>query len=223
VVWSGVAKKIGIVVVAIAAVVAAGWWWRSSGRSSQPAQTAQKGSGAPENESGSNRAEAARRVIAPARLEGKVSGADGVAIPGAVVVAFTRAGAPIIVDGRVDGGFAFEPLPPGVYTVAASAPGCLPQAQLAVALRRGETTRVELALGLGGGALGGTVSDASGGPIVGATVVASLRGRSGAAAFTDDAGRYALSLAPGRLTVDVRHPEYVSASAFIMVAAVELT
>lgn len=72
--------------------------------------------------------------------------------------------------------------------------------------------------------LKGTISDASGGPIDGANIVARLAfgdttSAPAYATFSGEEGRYELALGTGRYEVSVRHPEYVEVAATVLVDA----
>ena len=169
-------RKIWLVVLAIAAVIAIVWWWQGRGVTKRDARSITAAS----TRDRSAAPIAPHANVALARLEGRVTTADGAAVPTAVVRVSRRGGEPFTVAAGADGRFTLDALPPGSYVVVAAAPGFLPERKLGVALRRGETTRVELALSLGGTALRGTVTDASGGPIAGAIFTA---GRGGGGRF----------------------------------------
>lgn len=220
-------KRALVVVLGIVVVVAGVWWWKGRGKSANqapPAASAPAGSAA----AGAGSAPGAA-ASAPARLEGRVTGPGGGAVAGVVVQVGGGPGEPTAIAARPDGTFAFDALEPGTYVVVAGAPGHLPQRATGVEVRAGATARVDLALAAGGTVVRGTVTDASAGPIEGATVTARIRqGWSGAssataAALTDGEGRYALSLAPGPYQIAASHPEYVGASASLEVGTAEAT
>lgn len=217
-----------MVLVLVALLAAGAWWWR--GRS-QPGPSGggggsaalHTGSGGGTAGTGASGRDAARR----ARLEGRVRGPGDAAV--AAVIHVDPAGdEPTTIVAGADGRFVVEDLAPGRCTVSAAAVGFVPDLEPEVILRAGETARVELVLAAGGVTLRGTVSDASSGPIAGATVTASVRqgffgdAPDGAAALTDDGGRYALTLAAGTYRVRASHAEYVGAAAAIELRDVEV-
>jgi hypothetical protein len=108
-----------------------------------------------------------------------------------------------------DGSYRMTDLVPGRYSVTASAPGLAPVEQGDVMVAPGGETRVDLALAPGA-SLAGTVRDArSRAPVAGAAVRLST-GSDTAMTYTDDAGQFTISdIAPGRRSLEVRHPSYV--------------
>ncbi len=108
-----------------------------------------------------------------------------------------------------DGSYRMAELVPGRYSVTASAPGLAPVEQGGVMVAPGSETRVDLALAPGA-SLVGTVRDArSRGPVAGAAVRLST-GSDTAMTYTGDAGQFTISdIAPGRRSLEVRHPSYV--------------
>ena len=109
----------------------------------------------------------------------------------------------------LEGSYRMAELVPGRYSVTASAPGLAPVEQGGVMVAPGSETRVDLAL-TPGASLVGTVRDArSRGPVAGAAVRLST-GSDTAMTYTDDAGQFTISdIAPGRRSLEVRHPSYV--------------
>lgn len=213
-------KRVGFVVVAIAAVIVA-LWWRGCGRSSDGGGAAAAGGKA---SAASQAARPARVLAHPARVDGTVRDEQGAPIADAVVLAAGPDRDPVAVPTRADGGFTFEQLAPGDYRLLASAPGFVP-ARHELALHADERATAALTLARGGIALTGTVADTAGGPIEGALLIAIRHNRDhdargAAAAFSAADGRYAFSLAPGDYLIQVRHPEYVDASASVALAKV---
>ena len=218
-------RKVGYAAVSIVVVVLAAWWWKGRTRAADRPRAA----AATATSESRDRGSAARRGVAPARLVGRVTAAHGAPVPGAAVQAWTRGSEPITIAAGADGRFAFEALTPGRYDLAAAAPGFLPEVRRALTLRRGEITEVDLALTAGGTTVRGTVTDASGGPIVGAVI--STRARrfaddevvvGGGLAVSDGAGHYAMALSPGAYEAHARHAEYVPTTADLVVGATEV-
>jgi hypothetical protein len=109
----------------------------------------------------------------------------------------------------LDGSYRMADLVPGRYSVTASAPGLAPVEQGDVLVESDRETRVDLALAPGA-SLAGTVRDArSRAPVAGAAVRLST-GSDTAMTYTGDAGQFTISdIAPGRRSLEVRHPSYV--------------
>jgi hypothetical protein len=97
---------------------------------------------------------------------------------------------------------------PGRYSVTASAPGLAPVEQSNVTIAPGKEVRVDLALAPGA-SLAGTVRDArSRAPLAGAAVRLAT-GSDTDMTYTDEAGQFTISdIAPGRRSLEVRHPGY---------------
>jgi protocatechuate 3,4-dioxygenase beta subunit len=149
----------------------------------------------------------ANTAFALASISGTVTD-DAGPLPGARVCAAldtldTFADAPVVVScavSDVGGGYAVSGLPAARYRLAVGAPDHIPSELPPIALGSNETrVGVDVLLRAGGRPLIGTVSDMDGGPIAHATVVsiALASWKPAAVAVTDDAGRYALSAAPG--------------------------
>ncbi|MEZ4398436.1 MAG: carboxypeptidase-like regulatory domain-containing protein [Kofleriaceae bacterium] len=207
---------LGVVVVLVAVVAV--WWWRGRGGPARPATPAP----GPAAVGTVAVASGGSHAATDGRLEGRLRDRAGADVPGATVRVFPSGDAddagPPWVLGASGGSFVIAAVPAGRYTVIAAAPGFLPAVDAAVVVTAGVTTRVELTLAPGGTALTGVVSDATGGPIVGAAVVARPHRLLSAedpvaVALTDGDGRYQLSLAPGPYLVEASHAEYMSATA----------
>ncbi|HUQ04277.1 MAG TPA: carboxypeptidase-like regulatory domain-containing protein [Kofleriaceae bacterium] len=211
----GVALFLVLVLVAGAGF----WWWR--GREKQSGAGGRGGAGTAQSVRGSGTGTGTGTGTGQkvARLEGRVRGPGDSAVPGAIIHLDPGEGDATTILAGADGRFVVDDLEPGEYAVSASAPGFVPDVEPELALRGGETTKVELVLDKGGLTLRGTVTDALTGPIAGAVVSAATQNgffgtRSDrAAAMTDDAGRYTLTLAPGAYRVRASHAEYVGAGA----------
>lgn len=165
------------------------------------------------------------RPLRPGRVEGVVlADEDGQPIGGATV-ALVSSGLPHVVATDDSGAWSFTDVEPGRYRVTATAPAFKPGRIADVEIEEAANVDgVELRLIAGGHILQGTVSDVSGGPIDGATVVARLAFGDTAnapayATFCGEEGHYELSLGAGRYEVLVRHPEYVEATTTVLVDA----
>jgi RNA polymerase sigma-70 factor (ECF subfamily) len=203
-----VKKAIAIVVVVVGLLVGA-QVYRHHQQASEPAAATEGtlGSGTP------------RALAVPGELSAHIVVAvtDGA---GPVANAWVRCaptdGDVVIVKTASDGHASID-LAAGQWSIAASAEGHEPAAtNLAVAAGRDDN--VQLVLERGGQPLTGIVTDMTGGVIAGARVDATrLRanaeaGSAVAVAFSDDEGRYKLSVGAGALLVAASHPEYASQS-----------
>jgi protocatechuate 3,4-dioxygenase beta subunit len=109
-----------------------------------------------------------------------------------------------------DGAFRLEGLSPGDYDVLVVAPGRAP-AELRVTVSPGAYADASVRL-VAGATLSGRVTGEGGSPVAGAEVTV-MTGHEGDAIQTDADGRFALAdIAPGRRSVMVEHPAYVSRS-----------
>ena len=170
-----------------------------------------------------------RTVPVPPLRSGRVEGVvvaddDGQPIREATV-ALVSSGLPHVVATDDNGAWSFTDVEPGRYRVTATAPGFKPARAVGVEVEEAATVDgVELRLIAGGQVLQGTISDASGGTIEGATVVARFAFGNKAiapayATFSGEEGHYELPLGAGRYQVVVRHPEYVEATSTVLVDA----
>ncbi|HUS63461.1 MAG TPA: carboxypeptidase regulatory-like domain-containing protein [Kofleriaceae bacterium] len=183
------------------------------------------------------RARAARKAgtvdTRPAEVGGRVIDQDGRPIPGAVVSIAMRnlSRGELSVPGQspeprtdtadAEGRWAEAGLPPGRYTVSASARGHLPAIVDPLVLGAGEARHgVDITLRRGGHTLSGTVSDIGGGPVAGALVRATSVGdgnvfhlfRAPFSAMSGPDGRYELTLPDGAYLLEAMHIDYVSDS-----------
>ena len=117
------------------------------------------------------------------------------------------------------GGFTLQDVPPGRYTVSATASGYLSGALKAVRVVAGvEPSTLSLVLTRGGHVVSGTVEDVSGGPVEGALVsitrldAANLISfdRAPSGVLSSEEGRFAVTLPRGTYLAMVTHPDYVA-------------
>lgn len=168
------------------------------------------------------------RLREPARITGRVLGADGRPLPGASVAARPEptgdgrdpagtpgAFTPLPVKTGADGGFTIAGLSPGPWSLAIRAPGHLLSRREGVVVAEGEAAEagaIRLEAGL---AIAGTVADLEGAPIRGARVEIVPGSDVDAALFaadrvwTDAAGRFSFdALPPGTYGLTVFAPGY---------------
>jgi RNA polymerase sigma-70 factor (ECF subfamily) len=126
-----------------------------------------------------------------------------------------------------DGRFRFSTLPPGRYTVTATArgPGLAP-AVADVELADGATRTLRLVLGRGGVVVEGRLLDSGAGPVPGARVTARAAAPGGGgeplrffATAADERGAYALTLAPGQYALVGEADGYAAASRYLSLEA----
>jgi protocatechuate 3,4-dioxygenase beta subunit len=209
-------RTVGMAVGLVAVLAGGLWWWL--GRDSS------RGNGAPTAGVARNGGPvAAPGATGPASgIDATVLGPDGAPIEGAVVqVNDTASGpGPASRDDRLprttaaDGRAGFD-VPPGHYRVTAAATGRAP-VDAVVDVPAGGRAPVQLAMSAVAPVVKGVVSDATGGPVSGAIVTLAPQPGSlsadhqrAVAAFTDAAGAFSTSVAPGRYQVATRHPEYL--------------
>src|SRR5262245_58344340 len=218
---------IGGVLVALAAFLI--WWIGHKGGGGVHATEA------PPAGSGSSAVRAPEpSAPAPAQLAGHVTDGAGNAIANAVVRLAPRrerdGGAPIAARTGADGAYLFDDVAPGRFVASAAANGFLAKDGGELSIAAGERRTLDFQLAPGGRPLAGTVTDATGGPVGGALVVAAReRGALAApapdvaAAFTDDAGKYAMTVVEGAYRVSASHAEYVGATRRVEVGAAGAT
>jgi hypothetical protein len=137
-------------------------------------------------------------------------------------VRLSHAGDVTMLQTGGDGSARADNLEAGEWQISATADGHEP-AGTTHELRAGETTKLDLALALGGRTLTGTVTDASGGPIGGARIDAAKLDRSVRASnavattVTGTDGKYKLTVAEGQLLVAASEPSYSAQSRYIEV------
>ncbi|MEM6294716.1 MAG: carboxypeptidase regulatory-like domain-containing protein [Myxococcota bacterium] len=166
----------------------------------------------------------------PVRLTGTVRDEAGSGIAEALVLltpksfeqGMGKAGEraqPVYVRTDAGGGFSLTDVPPGRYTVSATARGYLGGALTAVRVVAGaEPDPLALVLSRGGQVVSGTVEDVSGGPVDGALVsvtrldAANLISfdRAPSGVLTDEDGAFAMTLPRGTYLAAVTHPDYVA-------------
>jgi hypothetical protein len=151
----------------------------------------------------------------PSVISGRVAQTGGAGRPGAVVCLVAAASYEESQDDRCfepaamqvssdDGGFRFSGVPPGSYSLTATAKGWAPAERTGITVVDGETfAGLELRLSPAAVSLSGTVSDAAGLPIPGAAVRALILGPGGRpdptrayVSLTDAHGVFDLGLLP---------------------------
>ncbi len=152
-------------------------------------------------------------IAASGAIAGMVSSARGVVGEFTVEVArYFGAQAPPQVTrlrfASTDGGYRVSGLSAGSYRLVVAAPGFAPVEVVAVEVTSAETSTVAVELRPGSSLEGRLVDAVSGAPIVGAVVLLSP-GHEAGHAYSDAAGQFVIDdIAPGRRSVDVRHPAY---------------
>ncbi|HEU0032482.1 MAG TPA: carboxypeptidase regulatory-like domain-containing protein [Kofleriaceae bacterium] len=215
---------VGAVVVAI--VLALVWKLHGGSASDDDARAGAAGrSGSASQLAGGRSRDGKRTPSAPASLSGRVTRkSDGAPIAGANVslaraelgAMFMPADEPTkLVTTDASGAWSVPALPPGTYTVAATAIGFLPGSQDKVVAQAGEKQTVDLALVAGGTLVSGTVNDVGGGPIGGARVTmtrsdAVFENRGQLVALTGPDGKYQITLADGGYHATASHEDYTS-------------
>jgi hypothetical protein len=163
-----------------------------------------------------------------ANISGRVLAKSAQLLSGAIACAFPadleveRSGSESVCEPPdASGHYVLHRLPPRDYQVSVSADGCRPRIANKgepVHLREKDVVLPDIELDEGGARVSGIVLDATGGPVVGASVQASFASDDlpfGREALTvtksDEAGEFALSVAAGRLSVSARHDGYATA------------
>ncbi|MCA9656434.1 MAG: carboxypeptidase regulatory-like domain-containing protein [Myxococcales bacterium] len=226
-----------ILVLVVIAVVTGLWW--IAGRSPAP-----PGPDEEAQEPGLDReaiVERKRRARSAGELDLRPAGASGVVrdaetgapVAGAVVLLtpkgldlISRAlhpgepARPLQAVTDAKGRWSQSPLPPGRYSLSASARGYLPTTRTDLALRAGRDAEgLDLVLHRGGHELRGTVSDIVGGPVedVLVTITRLDEGspfnfdRPGLGSTTDEEGGFSIQLLDGVYQLSTFHPDYVDA------------
>jgi hypothetical protein len=214
-------RRIGLVLAAAAVIGGLLWWWRSRGDDA-PVRPP-PGSGAP---AAAQAGPAATATAAQGAVAGRVTSAAGAPIADAVVRLASHDGDDVhLVRTGADGGYAVDGLAAGRWRIAASAAGFVPHAEV-IALAPGARAAVDFTLAPGGAELTGTITDATGGPIAGATIAVAPAGGAlmgeptvVAAATADEQGRYRVTVAIGAARVTASHPEYVAMTSPVEVSA----
>jgi protocatechuate 3,4-dioxygenase beta subunit len=127
----------------------------------------------------------------------------------------------LVVTTDRDGAWS-APVLPGTYRIGVAASGYLPREDGPIAIAAGTTSRVESALIAGGTEVRGTVTDAGGGPIAGARVVAGLYQSSVVAVAAAD-GTYQMTLLDGVYDLVGSHEDYVSDSQEVALSGIPVT
>lgn len=227
---------VGVVLLLIALVVA----WKLRGKSRDDAALEATGSAAHGGTSGgAARAKGARAPATPATVSGRVTRkADGSGVEGAIV-SLGRAEldtmfgssqeTTLTVTTGAQGTWTATAVPPGRYTIAATAKGLVPATIDKVVIAEGEKrTGVDLALDAGGTVVSGTISDVGGGPVPGARITITKDastpfGQGELVTLAGPDGKYEVTLAQGRYEANVAHDDYTHAQRDFTVAAAPLT
>lgn len=183
---------------------------------------------------GAARANGAHAPAAPATLSGRVTRtADGSGVEGAIVslgraeletmFGFGQEETLMVTTGA-QGAWTATAVPPGRYTIAATAKGLVPKVIQKVVVAEGEArTGIDLALDAGGTVVSGTISDVGGGPVPGARITVSKEtsqpfGAPELIAIAGADGTYAVTLADGDYAANVSHDDYTHAQGDFSVA-----
>ena len=176
----------------------------------------------------------------PATASGLVTQADdGSPVAGAVVLMNAKGGPGAVATEvgirartlvvRTDdaGQFTFEGVPPGAYTMSATAKGFLPGRLTNVEVHpASDVTDLKVSLVSGGHRVSGNVQDIVGGPVEGAVIHAlrldegsalALFSRAPSGAMANEDGQYELWLPDGAYSLTAEHPDYVKATAQLRV------
>ncbi len=210
------------------------WWLRGHHGGSQRAAT-HAGSA----ETASGEAHARKGPQAPATLSGTVTRKpDGAPVPNATIsiaraelgAEFLPSQAPTLVTQTNAQGQWTQPVAPGTYILAATAPGLLPEALPKLVVGEGQQRGgLDFALEAGGTLVHGTVTDVGGGPIAGVRVTLknsedfSLSGQADFATLTGQDGTYQLQVRDGEYRASVMHEDYTKASRSIEVKGKPVT
>ena len=211
----------------IGVIVAAVLWWRHR-EHRPPAASGSTAATATATTKGHPTTDRRDPRATTGTIAGHVRDAAGAAIAGALVHVDALGFEPRTAATDADGGYAFPGLPVDRYHVAVAAAGFVPQVRAEVAVTAGATTTVDVALAPGGQLVTGTVSDASGGAVEGATVTATPRGTTGtawvtAATVTDRDGHYRLGVAAGAYQIEAARDDYLPDSTSVTVADAPVT
>lgn len=215
-------SRVAFVGVCVVAVVAVAFWWKGRPHSGSPRPTHATGSGAavkPASPTTIAAAEPARALVTVSDAKGPLAGAT---------VRLSHDGDVTTLTTGADGSARADHLDAGEWQISATADGHEP-AGAKKDLRAGETTKLDLVLGVGGRTLTGVVTDASGGPIGGARIDAAKLDRSVrasnavASTVTGADGKYKLTVAEGQLLVAASEPSYSPQSRYLEVTAAGAT
>ncbi|MBV8761990.1 MAG: carboxypeptidase regulatory-like domain-containing protein, partial [Deltaproteobacteria bacterium] len=223
-----------IAVVAVVLVVIIAWWLRAHHRDTK--QTAHDQDSAQQSSGDSH---ARKGPQAPATLSGRVTRKpDGAPVANATVsiaraelgAEFLPSQAPTLVTQTDASGQWRQPIAPGTYILAATAPGLLPEALPKLVVGEGEQRGgLDFALEAGGTLVKGTVTDVGGGPIAGARITLkrsedfSLTGQPDFATLTGQDGTYQLQVRDGDYSVHAAHDDYTKAQKSIEVKGKPIT
>ncbi len=180
-----------------------------------------------------------RAPATPATLAGRVTRKlDGAGVPGAII-SLGRAELDTMFGGEDEetitittdpqGAWSAPSVPPGRYTIAATAKGLVPGSLDKLVVAEGEhRTGVDLVLETGGTLVRGTVSDVGGGPVPGARLSFERDrdtpfGSPELIAIAGADGSYELTLGDGDYTAKATHEDYTRAARDVEVGGTPLT
>jgi len=214
------AARIGLVVVLLAALGGGLWWWKHTRTNNAPATAT-----VTQSQHGPAATAAATQrgaPIEPAKLVITVSDDKG-PLAGATVRLAPKDGEIVVIKTGGDGVAHADHLEPGAWTASASAADHVPAALPAKQLTAGAVEQLAIKLAAGGRTLRGTVSDATGGPIVGARIDAARinsvaePGDAVSTTFSGSDGKYQLTVAEGQLLVAAASADYAPQSRYVEV------
>ena len=211
-----------VAVVALLAALVGGfvWWWKSRDAGTPATSTVTHSSGAASTSSTPSATPAKSDV--PARATIKVTDEKGPVADASVRLSPSE-GDVIVVKTGADGIARADQLAPGDWEVSASAAGHEPAGLERQTFASGAAVELAIVLPAGGRTLSGTVTDATGGPVVGARIDAAKLGnmmrpgRAVATAVSGADGKYAVAVAEGQLMVEVSSPDYAAQSRYVEV------
>ena len=229
-----------IAVAVVLVLLALGAVWRLRGRGGGDDGSTATGSAAHGSAAGgAARANGPRAPASPASLAGRVTRrSDGAGVAGAIVslgraeldTMFGAKDEPTItITTDAQGGWSAAKVPPGRYTIAATARGYVPASLDKLVLAEGEhRTGLDLVVDAGGTRVSGTVSDVGGGSVAGARITFGKErstpfGMPELIAMSGPDGTYEINLGDGGYTAQVSHEDYTHAERSLEVAGTPLT